>query len=177
MPKRSEIRGATLVEAVVAILVLGLAVPPLVTLFVAAADQGAEQTYQASALDLADGLMEEIAARAFEDPDLAPGSFGREEATRALYDDVDDYDGLSDAPPLRWDGTVLADDSGFVLSATVDNVPPSEIDPPVPAGDGTSPLKRVRVSASWTIGRGGRVTLTTLRTRIDRSGGALRERP
>ena len=130
MRTRRHNRGATLIEAVVAIVVLGIAIPPLVMLFREVAAHTADDTYQGVGLAYAESLMEEIVSKAYEESGGA--TFGPEEGSRPDYDDVDDYDGLSNSPPERLDGTALSEYGGFTRSATVDNVLESDPDPTTP---------------------------------------------
>ena len=164
-------RGVTLIEAVVAISVLAIAIPPLVGLFTEVASHDTGNTYQGVAVVYADSLMEEIVSKAYEDPDEPSGSFGSEEALRSSYDDIDDYDGISNSPPQRLDGTTLADYGGFTRSVTVDNVTAADPDPTTPESDGSTDFKRIKVTVVWTGGRGGEFTLSTLRTHLVGGGG------
>jgi MSHA pilin protein MshD len=155
--------GLSLIEVVAGVVVLGIAIPPLTMIYQNVAAQSVDDTYQQAALAHADALMEEIASRAYEDPDLAAGSFGTEEGSRAAYDDVDDYDGLVNSPPLRLDGTPLADHGGMTRSVLVHNVMEAQLDPTVPnKPDGSTDFKRITVTVAWTGGRGGELTLKTL---------------
>ena len=171
----SNKRGATLIEAVLAVIALGIATPPLVGLFREVAARGADDTYQQVAITYGESLMEEIVSKKFEDPGVANGSFGTEESTRSSYDDIDDYDALSESPPKRFNGTLLNAYGGFTRTATVDNVTGASPDPVTPSADGTTDFKRIRVKVSWTGGKGGELTLTTMRTRICGSADPLDE--
>lgn len=175
MGERTNQDGATLVEAVLAVIALGIAVPPLVGLFREVAARGADDTYQQVAVTYAESLLEEIASKSFEDPDLANGSFGREEGRRSSFDDVDDYDVLSESPPARLDGTALDQYGGFTRTTAVDNVTTADPDPTTPAADGSTDCKRIRVRVAWTGGRGGELTLSTLRARVCSSADPLDE--
>jgi MSHA pilin protein MshD len=168
MRRASDNRGATLIEAVVAILVLGIAIPPLVALYTTVAARSNDGTYQEVALAHAESLLEEIVSKEFEDPDLSMGSFGTEEGSRAAWDDVDDFDGLSESPPERIDGTPLDDYAGFTRSVLVHNVTAADPDPVTPANDGWTGYKRIAVTVAWTGGKGGELTLVTLRSNRDR---------
>ena len=159
-------RGSTLIEAVTTILVLGIALPPLVSLFTEISTHSVDKDLQQMALTYADALLEEIVSKEFEDPDGSAGSFGTEEGGRSSYDDVDDYDGWSQSPPTRLDGTALDDYAGFTRSVEVHNVTDSDPDPTSPESDGSTELKRIRVRVTWTGGRGGQLELTTLRSKI-----------
>lgn len=175
MNGRLNTRGATLLEAVAAVLVLGIAIPPLLSISIEIGSRGADQALQVAALECADSLMEEIASKVFEDPQLPTGSFGSEEASRAAFDDIDDYDGLSNAPPRHFDGALLSDYASLLCRATVDNVTAANLDPALPESDGSTPFKRIQVRVSWTGARGGEVRLTTLRTRVGVTRGPLQE--
>ena len=166
MGRKQSNRGVTLVEAVAAIVVLGIAIPPLVALFSEVAMRSPDHTYQQAALAYADNLMEEIVSKEFEDPDLASGSFGTEEGTRADYDDVDDYDGSSNSPPRHFDGTLLDEYADFTRSVVVENVTAADPDPTGVQPDGSTEFKRIRVTVAWTGARGGEVTISTLRTKL-----------
>ena len=165
-PRAHSRRGSTLIEAVTTILVLGIALPPLISLFTEVSQHSVDQNLQQAALRYADALMEEIVSKAFEDPDGSAGSFGTEESGRHEYDDVDDFDGWSQSPPTRIDGTALDQYSGFTRSVEVHNVTDTDPDPSSPESDGSTELKRIRVQVDWTVGRGGSLTLSTLRSKI-----------
>lgn len=168
-----DCRGLTLIEMVMAIAVLGVALPPITALYREVAEESVDDTYQGVATMLAESMLEEIASKAFSDPESALSSFGAEEASRASYDDVDDYDGLNESPPELIDGTLLSGYPTLRVAVEVDNVTSSDPDPVTPARNGSTDLKRIRVTASWRGGRTGAVTLTTLRTRLPNSGGGL----
>jgi len=166
MHTRRNERGLTLIELVIVIAVMMVAIPPLTSLYTEVASASVDETFQSVAISLADSLLEEIASKSFEDPDLSEGSFATEEGSRAAYDDVDDFDGLSNSPPLAIDGTALDDHGGITRSVIVDNVTTSDPDPNTAETDGTTPMKRIRVKVAWTGGRGGELTLCTLRARL-----------
>jgi len=73
-------------------------------------------------LFLAQSLMAEITDKAYVDPGLLP-LFGLEVAElgspRSSWNDVDDYNGLSDAPPKYADGTPIAGYTRWSRSVTV----------------------------------------------------------
>jgi type II secretory pathway pseudopilin PulG len=162
----SRTSGFSLVEAVMAIVVLGIAIPPLVSMFRIVARNSVDETLQDVALAYANGLMEEITSKGFEDPDLASGSFGTEEGLRGSYNDVDDFDGHSNSPPKQLDGTDLDDFGGFTRSVVVENVTSADPDATIPETDGSTDLKRIEVTVAWTGGRGGELMLSTLCTLI-----------
>jgi len=166
MQTRRNERGLTLIELVVVIAVMLVAIPPLTSLYTEVASASVDETYQSAAVSLADSLMEEIVSKAFEDPDLSEGTFATEEGSRAAYDDIDDFDGLSNSPPQGIDGSDLDDYGGITRSVLVDNVTTTTPDPVTAETDGSTPLKRIKVKVVWTGGRGGELTLSTLRARL-----------
>lgn len=108
-------RGFSLVEAAIASAVLAVLVVGALQAMGHAARGRHLLAEAALAASLAEDLATEIAAQAFHDPQTAstdlgpdPGETG---ATRALYDDVDDYDGLVDSPPRTKAGVQIADAS------------------------------------------------------------------
>ena len=80
---------------------------------------------------LAEQLMAEILAQAYQDPDEPPGSFGMEgfeDATkdRSYFDDVDDYDRWSAMPPEYKDGTTIPGYAGWRRQVRVHWVLPTD---------------------------------------------------
>lgn len=159
--RRTSRAGATLVEAITAVLVLGIAIPPIAGLLREVAAREPGRLHRTMGVLYAESLLEEIVSKSYEDPDEPAGSFGTEEGSRAQYDDLDDYDGYSESPLTRFDGTVLGDYPTFQRRVAVDNVTDANPDPTVPEPDGTTTLKRIRVQVSWFDGF---VELTTLRS-------------
>lgn len=168
-PNLNRCRGASLLEVMSAIVMLSITIPPLLGLFTQVAGRSVDQIYQDAAVVYAEALMEEIVSKKFEDPQLGQGSFGKEEKSRLLFDDVDDFDGLENSPPIHLDGSKLNDLSGFTRSVVVENV--SALAPDAVGGvkDGSTNLKRIQVTVKWSGGRGGELWLSTLRSRLPQS--------
>lgn len=159
MPRRAPERstGFTLVETIVTLTVVTIAVLGVTFAvgFGARAQAGAGSG--ARALELAQAYLEEIASRRFDEhtpvggvppcgaggtPCSDPAAFDDGEA-RALFDDVDDYDGLADAPPRDPLGAVRAGYDRFSVAVTVRYAEPGEV---AALGlDGTTDAKIVRV--------------------------------
>lgn len=108
IPKKQT--GFTLVEIIVGIVVLAVSLSIITRFVVPLTQQGADQVQQIKAAELAQSLMNEILAKAYDDnSDMAGGSLrcgetgmpacttalGFEEANREDWDDVDDYNGFS----------------------------------------------------------------------------------
>ena len=107
--RRKRIAAISLIELTVSIAVVALAAPPITKLIAETVTANAHISNNTRAMMLANGLMEEVLSKNYEDPQAASGSFGTEEASRALFDDVDDYHGLNVSPPRDSLGNVLAD--------------------------------------------------------------------
>jgi MSHA pilin protein MshD len=154
----------SLIEVVVSVLIVGgLAVAVLNTMGATAARRRIDAD-RARGISLAQDLIDEISAAAYEDPGGADLSFGRgadETGTgdRSLFDDVDDYDGWSASPPQLRDGTPMTGFDGWTRSVVVRWADPAVLDADDAAESG---LKRIVVR----VHRGGRLvaSMTTLRT-------------
>ncbi|WP_022945528.1 prepilin-type N-terminal cleavage/methylation domain-containing protein [Pseudoalteromonas ruthenica] len=107
--KRPRARGFTLVELILGIVIFAIAMVIVFTLIAPQARQSAEPLVQVKAAKLGQSLMNEILGKAYdENSDRSPPfqrcdekpvgcstTRGPEEGSRDLYDDVDDYNGLS----------------------------------------------------------------------------------
>jgi hypothetical protein len=114
MRRARDNRGVTLVEAVIATVIVALLAGAVMSAAraVLSVDDEAQRSWQASELGLA--LLEEIAALPFDDPQTGSATFGPEtgewnaDHTRILFDDVDDYDVWDGFQPLQQkDGTSI----------------------------------------------------------------------
>jgi len=121
--------GFTLIEAMLAAVVLAITVVAVVAPFAAGARSQQVEMRMSLAVGLAEQLMEEILQKPFEEPDdgdtLAEdeSAFGPEadEATRADFDAIDDYHGQTEAAgQIRQpDGTLVTDPAATGLSRHV----------------------------------------------------------
>lgn len=94
-------RGVTFVELVVSIVIIGIAVTALLLAYSTTVSKSADPMIRTQALSVAEAYLDEILSKHFTDPDGIDG-----EGARSLYDDVDDYNGLS-GTPSRPDGTLM----------------------------------------------------------------------
>jgi len=103
-------KGLTLIEMISIIVILGLAIPVLLNMWADVAWRSSRSEAIAEATFYAQELMEEIRSKDFEDPNQTPG-FGAEsgESGRSNYDDVDDFNGYSDAPATGYTRSVAVD--------------------------------------------------------------------
>ena len=112
--------GFTLIEMVIIILVLSLALTGITLLINRAVQQSPEALVQTRAMELAQSYLDEILHKRFDEQtgqggtprcdstdnaaQPCSGTLGSEEGARNAYDDVDDYHGLDDQPPITATG-------------------------------------------------------------------------
>ncbi|MBI3333390.1 MAG: prepilin-type N-terminal cleavage/methylation domain-containing protein [Candidatus Omnitrophica bacterium] len=97
-------RGLTLVELVVAITIMGLSVPVLLTLFAFVAKPSAQTDSIIRCTELAHALMDQVTSKWYDEltakdvnGDWSVIGPDTGETGSSLYDDVDDYNGFSEA--------------------------------------------------------------------------------
>ena len=136
--------GFTLIEVLIAILLVGLAIVSLVSAngaFTQANGAGAE-------LSTAEFLIEQIRelSTVLEviDPNTGMATFGPEASeTLANYNDLDDFHGAVFSPPISADRNSLTDLGAYSQQITVENVSASDFEQVV--GNHTSFFVRVSV--------------------------------
>ena len=123
-------RGLSMVEATISVVIVGgMLVAALGTVGAVARVQQ-RVTNSGRGFPLAQQLMSEIMQLSYEEPEDTP-AFGRElaegAASRADFDDIDDYYDWSASPPQEKDGTALPDLDGWNRSVTVERVDPLDL--------------------------------------------------
>jgi len=119
--RRATSGGFTLAEAMMAMVVLGIAAAGVLLPFTSGAQVRAEGIHRTLAAKLAGDLMEEIINKPFNDPDGSsydyhPGPDGGE----AIFDNIDDYHGYSEAEGQIRDaaGEIITDSNYARFSRT-----------------------------------------------------------
>ncbi len=166
-------RGTTLVEVAVCCMLMSVMLVAAMRTVGAVFRTRLVAFQQQQGDTLAHELMAEVLQAYYESPDESPGSFGLEAAeigdgSRALWDDVDDYNGWSASPPESKDGTLLPEADGWTRSVVVDRV--TCLNPETTSVSDTG-LKRIRVDATSPSGE--TFTIQALRS----ASGALELRP
>ena len=69
------------------------------------------------AVAIAESYLEEVLLHAYSDPDGVGG-----ESVRSLFDDVDDYDGLTDSGARDQNGTAIAGLGSYTVSVDIADV-------------------------------------------------------
>jgi len=156
-------RGFSLIETVIAIVIIGIALAGVVAVFFQNIQEGSRPLLETRGIELGQAMMDEILLKRWdEDTPLGGGriptaqaNIGTEgtETTRTDFDDVDDYNGYSDGIPGEPLKNELGEDistefTGYSRSVTVDFFKPSG----APAGIPTNDYKRVRVQVTTPMG-------------------------
>lgn len=129
-------RGVTLVEAVMATLILGLVIAAVLEVNALSSRVLRHADQRQIAQELAAALLEEIMLYPYDAPPAAPGTFA----------DVDDFDGWVTEPPELPDGTVLTDFPDYERSVEVDLMNANN---PAATSGTDQGLKRITVTVSY----------------------------
>ena len=142
-------RGFTLIELIVAMVVISVALVGVMSVINLTVLHSADPVLRQQSIAIAESYMEEISLKNYTDPDTDG------EGSRALFDDVDDYDGLNDAGAHDQNGHLI---SGLESYSVKVSVSPQNYGP---AGMFVAGLK---IDVSVTDVNGESLTLTGYRT-------------
>ncbi len=140
-------RGFTLVEVLIATVIITLAIVALLaanSAFTMANGAGIELS---TAEFLVEQIKEMTATLEVIDPEAGAAMFGSEEGSLADYDDLDDFDGRIFSPPVDALRQQLTDFAAYSQQVTVQNVNPSNFEQVI--ADHGSDFVRVTVSVSY----------------------------
>jgi MSHA pilin protein MshD len=112
--KRQNVLGFTLIELIVAMVVISIAITGVLLAINYATSHSADPVLRHQAIAIAESYMEEICLKEIDDPDGVD-----DETERADYDDVDDYNGLSDDGAANADGTDVVGLENYIVSVSV----------------------------------------------------------
>ena len=138
--------GFTLIEVLIATVMIGLAITAML------ASNGAFSKANGAGLAIsqAEFLIEQFremtATLDVVDPETGTTTFGAEEASLSVYDDLDDFDGQSFCPPIDIYRNQLTDLGAYTQQVTVSNVSPANLEMVV--SDHSSDLVRVTVKVT-----------------------------
>ena len=104
-------RGATLIELVISMVIIGIAVVGILKVMEVTTRHSADPMIQHQAVAIAEAYMEEILTKSYT---VEP-----ESGNRADFDDVRDYNGISDNPPQNQFGAAIAALAGYTVAVTV----------------------------------------------------------
>lgn len=116
--------GFSLIEVLVAIVLVGIAIASLVAANISFTKANAAGTELSTAEFLLEQVKELTVMLPVVDPNTGMSTFGPEagETVLADYDDLDDFDGLAFSPPISADRATLNNFAAFTQQVTVENV-------------------------------------------------------
>jgi len=127
---RPKQAGVTLVELVISIVIISIAMVAVLNSFSVSISQSADPLWRNKSLKLAQFYLDEILAKSYDHatplggvpPVASPscaslGPDGSE--SRVNYNDVDDYNGLVDAPPVSLIGAIDASYAQYSVTVAV----------------------------------------------------------
>lgn len=151
-------KGFSIVEVLIAIVLVGVAIASLVASNIAFTKANSVGTELSTAEFLIEQIRELTTLLPVLDPETEDDIFGPETGeTLATYDDLDDFNGASFSPPIGSDRIAMSGSAAFSQQVVVENVSASNFEQVV--GPHTSDFVRVTVkvflntrkisSASW----------------------------
>jgi len=156
--RRKHHLGVTLIELVIAIAIIGIALAGAVSVFVVTTQHSADPMAQEQAQLIAEAYLDEILLKKFYDPDtgtVCTGTTGGE--TRATYDNVCDYNGLSQQPTNQFDTAIGLPSYNVAVSVVNGGVSLGGI-------DNTGAIRVLRVDVAVSLQGTTLVTLSGYRT-------------
>ena len=117
IPEHRRLRGFSLIELLVAIVVLSIAVTGVVLVYTNTARGSAEALINKQALAVAEAMLEEIQLAAYSNPSGGFAGPGSSINDRDENDDVSDNNGFSTAGVYKIDGTQVL--TGYNVSVVV----------------------------------------------------------
>jgi len=114
--------GFTLVEVLIATILVGLAIASLVVANISLTRANGVGADLSTAEFLIEQFRELSTLLSVIDPNTGTGYFGSEEAVLADYDDLDDFDGKSFSPPINTNREALQSFAAFSQQIMVENV-------------------------------------------------------
>ncbi len=106
-------QGFTLLEVLVTIIIIGIASTAIMGVFISTVKTSADPMIQQQAMAIAEAYMEEIRLKPFADPDGIGGE------TRATFDNVADYNGLSDTGARDQNNDPIAALANYTIAVVV----------------------------------------------------------
>lgn len=118
-------RAFTQAELVVSVFIVGILLVSSLSTVGASRKNSFTESSRPLAVGLAEDLLAEIQNLSIIDPDCKCG-YGVESlegtTNRSAFDDVDDYNGLSDTPPKQKDGTNIVGFTGWKRTVKIERV-------------------------------------------------------
>jgi MSHA pilin protein MshD len=123
---RRATRGFTLIELILFIVIVGVGVAGVLSVFTNSIKNSADPLLRKQTIAIAESLLEEIVTKEYCDPDTvdsstSPPTCGANtvEGSRSLYDDVDDYNGYAATTLVDAAGTTVPGLASYSVSTAV----------------------------------------------------------
>ena len=132
--------GTTLIELVITIVVLGVGLSSILLVMNRNTASSADPLILHQGIAIAEAYLEEIIEKPFTDPDGVDG-----EASRDLYDDIDDYAAIVDQVPQDQNGNAIAGLDRYRVTVLIISTESLG-----PAGNQASPANTRRITVEVT---------------------------
>lgn len=107
-------RGFTLIELIISIAIVAIAGTAVVGVLTTSAAQSAERMIQQQSNAIATSYLDEVLQKPYDDPDGIDG-----EGSRAAFDDVDDYNGLTNVGARDQTDAPIPGLAGYTVTVSV----------------------------------------------------------
>ena len=111
--RRGTQAGFTLIELIVAMVVISVALVGVMSVINLTVLHSADPVVRQQSIAIAEAYMEEITLKNYTDPDTDG------EGSRALFDDVDDYNGLTDSGARDQNGNAISGLNNYSVRVSV----------------------------------------------------------
>lgn len=115
-----RLRGFTLIEAIITLVVLAAAAAGVLLVFAETTARSADPMIRAQAQSIATAYMDEILLQSYNDPDGGETGGAEPGETRPTYDDIWDYDVISNESPTDRTGNSIGALSEYTVDVDVD---------------------------------------------------------
>lgn len=142
--------GFSLAESMVSVTLVGVLMVTSLQTMVSAKRRERDTAERLAGQQIAAAMMSEILLQAFKEPQASPPSVfgpesGESNGNRSLFDDVDDFHGWADSPPVDRSGNTIPGLTGWTRNVVVQDVDAETLAPTLATNSG---LKRITVTVS-----------------------------
>jgi len=141
-------RGFTLIELIVAMVVISVALAGILSVITLTTSHSADPVLRRQSIAIAESYLEEISLKSYTDPDID------NETDRALFDNVADYDGLKKVGARDQNDNDIDGLGGYAVAVTVKSAT---------FGPDGKTVAGLRIDVTVTDPAGERLTLTGFR--------------
>jgi len=162
----------TLVEATISLLIVAIMLTAALATVGTSSRNRDQQQEMLRGATLARRLMSEIVAQKYQQPSATTTVLGPETGeTRATFNDVDDYNGYTDSPPIDSSGIAISGYTGWSRSVEVKWADPATLLPA--ATQSETGIKRIVVTVTAPSGRSWSVSAIRTNSSIYDKGGTV----